>query len=30
MAPVIDAPPSLSAKMRELFVTTLRQDIQTT
>ncbi|MFJ2459380.1 ATP-binding protein [Pseudomonas neuropathica] len=30
VAPVIDAPPSLSAKMRELFVTTLRQDIQTT
>jgi two-component system capsular synthesis sensor histidine kinase RcsC len=30
VAPVIDTPPSLSAKMRELFVTTLRQDIQTT
>jgi two-component system capsular synthesis sensor histidine kinase RcsC len=30
VAPVIDAPPPLSAKMRELFVTTLRQDIQTT
>lgn len=30
VAPVIDAPPPLSAKMRELFATTLRQDIQTT
>ena len=30
VAPVIDAPPPLSAKMRDLFVTTLRQDIQTT
>ncbi|MBF6035707.1 response regulator [Pseudomonas sp. P155] len=30
VVPVIDTPPSLSAKMRELFVTTLRQDIQTT
>jgi two-component system capsular synthesis sensor histidine kinase RcsC len=30
VAPVIDAPPPLSAKMRELFVETLRQDIQTT
>ncbi|WP_460091454.1 hybrid sensor histidine kinase/response regulator [Pseudomonas sp. S2_E02] len=30
LASAIDAPPALSAKMRELFVTTLRQDIQTT
>ena len=30
VAPVIDAPPPLSAKMRELFVTILRQEIQTT
>ncbi|MGO2451872.1 ATP-binding protein [Pseudomonas taetrolens] len=30
LAPVVAAPPTLSPKMRELFVSTLRQDIQTT